>query len=197
MQEKYMEIAMEEAEKAYKKNEVPVGCVIVKNNKILAKTHNLKENKHSALYHAELIAIKKVSKKLKNWRLIDCEMYITMQPCPMCASAIKQSRIKKIYYGTDNKNNNISNEILNENDINEKIEIIPYILEDKCKEIVRNIFHLKDISKDEEIFLEKQSGISVVEWKRIVEEFNYGVKKNEEELFQEYAMDANCMPFAP
>ena len=140
MQEKYMEIAMEEAEKAYKKNEVPVGCVIVKNNKILAKTHNLKENKHSALYHAELIAIKKVSKKLKNWRLIDCEMYITMQPCPMCASAIKQSRIKKIYYGTDNKNNNISNEILNRNDINEKIEIIPYILEDKCKEIVQKFF---------------------------------------------------------
>ena len=140
MQEKYMEIAIKEAEKAYKKNEVPVGCVIVKNNKILAKTHNLKENKHSALYHAELIAIKKVSKKLKNWRLIDCEMYITMQPCPMCASAIKQSRIKKIYYGTDNKNNNISNEILNENDINEKIEIIPYILEDKCKEIVQKFF---------------------------------------------------------
>ena len=140
MQEKYMEIAMKEAEKAYKKNEVPVGCVIVKNNKILAKTHNLKENKHSALYHAELIAIKKVSKKLKNWRLIDCEMYITMQPCPMCASAIKQSRIKKIYYGTDNKNNNISNKILNENDINEKIEIIPYILEDKCKEIVQKFF---------------------------------------------------------
>lgn len=140
MQEKYMEIAMKEAEKAYKKNEVPVGCVIVKNNKILAKTHNLKENKHSALYHAELIAIKKVSKKLKNWRLIDCEMYITMQPCPMCASAIKQSRIKKIYYGTDNKNNNISNKILNENDINEKIEIIPYILEDKCKKIVQKFF---------------------------------------------------------
>lgn len=140
MQEKYMEIAIKQAEKAYKKNEVPVGCVIVKNNKILAKTHNLKENKHSALYHAELIAIKKVSKKLKNWRLIDCEMYITMQPCPMCASAIKQSRIKKIYYGTDNKNNNISNEILNENDINEKIEIVPYILEDKCKEIVQKFF---------------------------------------------------------
>lgn len=69
--------------------------------------------------------------------------------------------------------------------------------ENKCKEIVRNIFHLKDISKDEEIFLEKQSGISVVEWKRIVEEFNYGVKQHEEELFQEYPMDANCMPFAP
>ena len=63
-----------------------------------------------------------------------------MQPCPMCASAIKQSRIKKIYYGTDNKNNNISNEILNRNDINEKIEIIPYILEDKCKEIVQKFF---------------------------------------------------------
>ena len=140
MQEKYMELALKEAKKAYKKNEVPVGCIIVKNNKILAKTHNLKENKQSSLYHAELIAIKKVSKKLKKWRLVDCEIYVTMQPCPMCASAIKQSRIKKIYYGTENKNNSISNKILNENDINEKIDIIPGVLEDECKEIVQKFF---------------------------------------------------------
>ena len=140
MQEKYMKLALKEAQKAYKKNEIPIGCVIVKNNKIIAKSHNLKEHKHSALYHAELIAIKKATQKLKNWRLLDCNIYITMQPCPMCASAIKQSRIKKIYYGTENKNNVLSNNILEENDINEKIEVVPSILEKECREIVQKFF---------------------------------------------------------
>ena len=135
-----MKIALKEAKKAYKINEVPIGCVIVKNNKVIAKTHNLKERKKSSLYHAELLAIKKSSKKIKNWRLLDCEIYITMQPCPMCASAIKQSRIKKIYYGIENENNKISNQILYENDINEKIEVIPHILEKECKEIVQKFF---------------------------------------------------------
>ena len=140
MQEKYMKLALKEAQKAYKKNEIPIGCVIIKNNKVIAKSHNLKEYKHSTLYHAELIAIKKASKKLKNWRLLDCDIYITMQPCPMCASAIKQSRIKKIYYGTKNKNNILSNKILEENDINEKIEVISSILEKECREIVQKFF---------------------------------------------------------
>ena len=140
MQEKYMKLALKEAQKAYKKNEIPIGCVIVKNNKVIAKSHNLKEYKHSALYHAELIAINIASKKLKNWRLLDCDIYITMQPCPMCASAIKQSRIKKIYYGTKNKNNILSNKILEENDINEKIEVISSILEKECREIVQKFF---------------------------------------------------------
>ena len=140
MQEKYMKLALKEAQKAYKKNEIPIGCVIIKNTKVIAKSHNLKEYKHSTLYHAELIAIKKASKKLKNWRLLDCDIYITMQPCPMCASAIKQSRIKKIYYGTKNKNNILSNKILEENDINEKIEVISSILEKECREIVQKFF---------------------------------------------------------
>lgn len=140
MQKKYMRIALEEAEKAYRKNEIPIGCVLVKNDKIIAKSHNLKETKKSALYHAELIAIEKASKKLKNWRLSDCEMYITMQPCPMCASAIKQSRIKKIYYGIENKNNVLSNQILKENDINEKVEVISSILEIECRKIIQKFF---------------------------------------------------------
>ena len=135
-----MEIAIKEAAKAYKKNEVPIGCVIVKNGKILAKAHNLKEKKHSALCHAELIAIEKASKKLKRWRLNDCEMYITMLPCPMCASAIKQSRIKKIYYGVENTNNCISKMIFDESDINEKIEVISNVREKECREIVRKFF---------------------------------------------------------
>ena len=123
MDDKYMTIAIKEALKAYKKNEVPVGCVIVKNNKIIAKAHNLKEKKQTVTAHAELIAINKATKKLHNWRLNDCVMYVTLQPCPMCSSAIKQSRIKKIYYSLDNDSNYLSEQILSKTDINKKVLI--------------------------------------------------------------------------
>ena len=123
MKEKYMNIALNEAKKSLKYGEVPVGCIIVYKNKIIAKAFNMKERKKCALYHAEIIAIKKASKKIKNWRLNDCDMYVTLKPCPMCSSAIKQSRIKKVYYGTDNKNNGISTLIFNENDTNSRVDI--------------------------------------------------------------------------
>lgn len=98
MHDKFINAALKEAKKAYKKNEVPVGAIIVKNNKILAKSHNLVEKKEDATAHAELIAIKKASKLLKNWRLNDCEMYVTLEPCNMCVSAIELCRIKKVYF---------------------------------------------------------------------------------------------------
>ena len=98
----YMELALKEAYKSYKKGDVPVGAVIVKNGKIIAKAHNLKEKKHNPLMHAEIIAINKASKRLKRWRLDDCELYVTMEPCMMCTGAIIQSRIKKIYYSIEN-----------------------------------------------------------------------------------------------
>mgnify|MGYP002538552534 FL=1 len=97
-----MKIALDEAKKSYRKGDVPVGAVIVKNNKIIAKAHNLKEKKHNPLLHAEIIAINKASKKLKRWRLDDCELYVTMEPCLMCTGAIIQSRIKKVYYSIEN-----------------------------------------------------------------------------------------------
>lgn len=97
MQEKYMKEALKEAKKAYEKKEVPVGCVIVKDDKIIARAHNLKESKNDTTKHAEIIAIQKASKKLNSWRLLDCEMYVTLEPCSMCAGAIINSRIKKIY----------------------------------------------------------------------------------------------------
>lgn len=98
--ENFMNEALKEAKKAYKKEEIPVGAVIVKNGKIISKAHNLKETKKRTTSHAEIIAINKANKKLKNWRLNDCEMYVTLEPCPMCAGAIILSRIKKIYIGT-------------------------------------------------------------------------------------------------
>lgn len=93
-----MELAIKQAKKAYKKGEVPVGAVIVKDGKIISKAYNLVEKKKNATLHAEIIAISKASKKLKNWRLIDCEMYVTLEPCSMCMSAIELSRIKKLYF---------------------------------------------------------------------------------------------------
>ncbi len=98
MNKKFMELAIKQAKKAYKKGEVPVGAVIVKDGKIISKAYNLVEKKKNATLHAEIIAISKASKKLKNWRLIDCEMYVTLEPCSMCMSAIELSRIKKLYF---------------------------------------------------------------------------------------------------
>ncbi len=143
MDDKYMTIAIKEALKAYKKNEVPVGCVIVKNNKIIAKAHNLKEKKQTVTAHAELIAINKATKKLHNWRLNDCVMYVTLQPCPMCSSAIKQSRIKKIYYSLDNDSNYLSEQILSKTDINKKVLIEHNQQEIKYQQIIKNFFKNK------------------------------------------------------
>ena len=98
MEEKFMKAALKEAKKAYDKLEVPVGAVIVKDRKIIARAHNLKETKYDTTKHAEILAIQKASKKLNSWRLIDCEMYVTLEPCLMCGGAIVNSRIKKVYY---------------------------------------------------------------------------------------------------
>ena len=98
MEEKYVGLALKEAEKAYNSGEVPVGAVIVKNNKIIAKAHNLVEKKKNSIMHAEIIAITKASKKIRNWRLNNCDMYVSLEPCDMCKAAILLSRINKVYY---------------------------------------------------------------------------------------------------
>ena len=98
--ENYIKKIRQQAEKAYKIGEVPIGCIIVKNNKIIASAYNKKEKTKLAINHAEIIAIKKASKRLKTWRLDDCIMYVTLEPCMMCRGAINESRIKKVYYLT-------------------------------------------------------------------------------------------------
>ena len=95
----YLNEAYKEALKAYKKNEVPVGAVIVKDNKIIARAHNLKESKNDPCAHAEILCIKKASKKIKDWYLKDCELYVTLEPCTMCIGALINARVKKVYYG--------------------------------------------------------------------------------------------------
>lgn len=97
--EKYMSMALRMAKKAAKKDEVPVGAVIVRHGKVLASAYNLRESKKNPLAHAEILAIEKASKKLKGWRLVDCELYVTLEPCPMCAGAIINSRIDNVYFG--------------------------------------------------------------------------------------------------
>ena len=104
MKEEYMHIAINEAKKGAKMGEVPVGAVIVYNDTVLSKAYNKKEKCNSAIQHAEILAVEKASKKLGNWRLDDCDLYVTLEPCPMCASAIKQSRIRHVYYGLSNSN---------------------------------------------------------------------------------------------
>ena len=103
MKEKYMTEAIKQEKKAYNKKEVPVGAVIVCNNKIIAKSYNMREKKKNVIKHAEIIAIAKACKKKKTWKLDDCEIYVTMEPCLMCFGAIMQARIKKIYYGIQNE----------------------------------------------------------------------------------------------
>lgn len=96
--QEFMNLAIREAKKAYKEDEVPIGCVIVKDDVILARAHNKKVKKQDATAHSEIECIKKASKKLNNWHLDDCEMYVTLEPCIMCGGAIINSRIKKVYY---------------------------------------------------------------------------------------------------
>ena len=126
---KYLKEAYKEAQKALDKNEVPVGAVIVKEDKIIARAHNIKEIKQNALAHAEIICINKACKKLKNWRLDDCEMYVTLEPCSMCKGAIKQSRIKKVYYGAEDKK-----AVCNEENIYEFMD------DEKCASILKDFF---------------------------------------------------------
>lgn len=101
MEKKFMELAYKEAEKAFNYDEVPVGCVIVKNNKVIASAHNMKEFMKDATCHAEILAIRKASKYLNDWRLDDCILYTTVEPCEMCMGAIRESRIARVVYSVE------------------------------------------------------------------------------------------------
>ena len=143
MQEYYMEQALKEAEKAYKKLEVPVGAVIVKDGKIIAKGHNQKETKTDTTKHAEIIAIQKASKKLETWRLNDCEMYVTLEPCAMCAGAIIQARLKKLYIGTMDPKTGACGSVLNllkDFKFNHNVELETGVLKDDCEQILKSFF---------------------------------------------------------
>ena len=142
---KFMKQALKEAKKAYEKLEVPVGAVIVKDGKIIAKAHNLKETKTDTTKHAEILAIQKASKKLESWRLLDCEMYITLEPCSMCAGAIINSRIKKIYIGALDEKTGAAGSVLNlfeDYKFNHKVEVEKGVMQEECENILKDFFKM-------------------------------------------------------
>ena len=150
IEEKFMSIALKEAKKAEAIDEVPIGCVIVKNNKIIARGHNIRETKKDPLGHAELVAIKKASKKLMNWRLEGCDLYVTLEPCMMCSGAIIQSRIRRVIFGAyDPKGGAIYSSInaFEAKNINHHPEIVPEVMKDECSSILTNYFKKKRKSK--------------------------------------------------
>ncbi len=140
--EYFMNEALKEAKKAYEKEEIPVGAVIVKDGQIIGRGHNQKETKRDTTKHAEIIAIQKASKKNNAWRLEDCEMYVTLEPCTMCMGALINARIKKIYIGTmDPKTGACGSFIdLTKYKYNHKIEIETGIWQDKCEYILKDFF---------------------------------------------------------
>lgn len=149
MEEKFMQIALKEAKKAYSKKEVPVGAVIVKDGKVIAKAHNLKESKNDTTYHAEIHAIQKASKKLNSWRLTDCEMYVTLEPCSMCAGALIQARIKKIYIGAMDYKTGACGSVLNllkDYKFNHDVQFETGVMAEECENILKEFF--KELRKN-------------------------------------------------
>ena len=147
-EEKYMKEAIKQAKKALALDEVPIGCVIVYEDKIIARGYNRRLTDKNTLSHAELNAIRKASKKLGDWRLDDCEMYITLEPCQMCAGAIVQSRIKKVYAGCMNPKAGCAGSIMNLLQVekfNHQVEFEEGILGEECSKMLSDYF--KDLRK--------------------------------------------------
>lgn len=137
-----MKIAYNEAVKAFNKNEIPVGCVIVKSDVVIAKAHNLREIKNMVNAHAEMLAISKANKKLNSWRLDDCDIYVTLEPCPMCYGAIIQARVKNLYFGAYDKKGGACGSVLNLGDykFNHTVNVVGGIYEKECSELISKFF---------------------------------------------------------
>ena len=144
--EKFMTLALKEADKAEQKEEVPIGCVIVKDGKVAARAHNLKQTKRLATAHAEVLAIEKACRKLKDWRLEDYEIYVTLEPCAMCAGAIASARIKKAYFGAyEPKGGGVESKfhILTESGLNHVTEFEGGVMEKECSDKIKAFFRTR------------------------------------------------------
>ena len=147
---KFMKLALLEAKKAAKEDEVPIGCVIVKDNKVISRGHNRREKKNNVTSHAEIEAIRKASKKLNDWQLIDCDLYVTIEPCIMCTGAIIQSRIRNVYYGNEDPKGGAlvsSIKLSDFQNLNHYPNILGGILKDECSNIVKQYFANKRKNK--------------------------------------------------
>ncbi len=144
MVNKFMEVAIEEARKAEEEEEIPVGAVIVKNGEILSRAHNMREQLRDPTAHAEILAIREAAKKINDWRLDGCEIYVTLEPCPMCASAILLARIQKIYFGAYDFDNGACGSRINIpvsfTVFGYRAEVTGGIMKDECKKILQEFF---------------------------------------------------------
>jgi tRNA(adenine34) deaminase len=141
--EKFMKAALKEARKAYKLDEVPIGCVIVQDGRVIARGYNRRNTEGNTLAHAELAAIRKASKKTGDWRLEDCTLYVTLEPCQMCAGAIVQSRMKRVVIGSMNPKAGCAGSVINllqMKEFNHQVEIERGVLEGECSEMLSGFF---------------------------------------------------------
>ena len=149
--EQFMRAAMQEADKARKMDEVPIGAVIVHDGEIIAAGHNQRETSQTSLSHAELIAIEEANKKIGSWRLEDCTLYVTLEPCPMCAGAIVQSRVKRVVYGASDPKAGCAGTLMNllqDERFNHQVELTSGVLEQECGDLLKNFFRaLRDRRK--------------------------------------------------
>lgn len=144
--EKWMKEAIKQAKKAVQKDEVPIGCVIVKDDQIIARAYNKREMKQCSTAHAEILAIEKACKKLGSWRLEDCDLYVTLEPCPMCSGAIIQSRIRNVIFGAYDPKGGCMGSNMNINDVrgfNHYPDIEGGILQDECSRLLKEFFKAK------------------------------------------------------
>lgn len=156
MDERYMKEAIKQAKKAAKIGEVPIGCVIVYDNKIIARGYNKRNTKKNTLAHAEIIAMNKASKIVGDWRLEGCTMYVTLEPCQMCAGAIVQSRMDRVVVGTMNKKAGCCGSVLNllnMEEFNHQVELTIGVLEEECSYVISEFFRelrkMKKLEKDQ------------------------------------------------
>ena len=153
----YMKEALKQAKKAYKIKEVPIGCVIVHEDKVIARGYNKRNSKKNTLAHAEIIAINKASKVLGDWRLEDCTMYITLEPCQMCAGAIVQARVKRVVIGSMNPKAGCGGSILNllqMEQFNHQVDVERGILEEECSQMLKEFF--KELREEKRYEKEKK-----------------------------------------
>ena len=141
-QEKFMSLAIKEAKKAKTRDEVPIGAIIVKDDKVVSRGYNLRESKQNSLKHAEIIAIDKACRKLGNFRLEECDLYVTVEPCLMCSGAIVQSRIRKVYFGACDEKYGAVTSVANAFDIkaNHKVEFEQGLCKEECERLMKDFF---------------------------------------------------------
>lgn len=141
MQNKFMKAALRCAKKAFDDGEVPIGAVVVRDGKIISRGHNRRTKKQIATAHAEIEAIEKACKKLKSWRLPECELYVTLEPCPMCMGAMLNARIKKVYFGAyEAKGRSMTDALAASNLVNHTIEVEGGVMKDECAQILSAFF---------------------------------------------------------